>query len=379
MPKGFCISTSISTKKTKPMKAPATTFVQQPEPIKVEVKDDGAAKRGQRVAKDKAQLAAVIYNPPKPLKSTSDVLRKCQQKLSLLQKHSCAEPFLRSVDPIALGIPDYPTIVKEPMDLGTVEKKLKNGLYSTAQQFATDVRKIWGNAILYNPKTSPIHNMTRNIQEYFESIFQDVEEAPLANQPVEQAQKKAIKVEKRVDELKTKGPLESENTDKPLTLPEKMQLKKLIQSMVVFNLALSCEHLVGIREIICEEYPALITAQEFEFDLRRLSTRVLRKFEKYINEVHSQGFTSKLTRKQSQPGEQPSSTQYNRGKPQDSPHTVFSLFSQKPMASSSLEHQQASAVDRNLASRRKDFVDDDDLADDVGSSFMTGKFKVIQI
>lgn len=231
MPKGFSVAISTGQKRVKQIKTPTTTFVQQPEPVKIDLKDDGAAKRAQRVAKDKAQLTASVYNPPKPLKTASDVLKKCQQKLSLLQKHNCAEPFLRPVDHIALGIPDYPNIVKEPMDLSTVDKKLRNGMYATAQQFATDVRKIWANAILYNPKSSPIYGMTRTIQDYFESIFADVEEAPQANQPVEQALKKAVKVEKKVEEVKLKGGIvEQDIADKQMTLPEKLQLKKLIQS-----------------------------------------------------------------------------------------------------------------------------------------------------
>ena len=35
-----------------------------------------------------------------------------------------AAPFLNPVDPIALNIPHYPTIVKHPMDFSTIERKL---------------------------------------------------------------------------------------------------------------------------------------------------------------------------------------------------------------------------------------------------------------
>lgn len=38
-----------------------------------------------------------------------------------------AGPFLAPVDPVALRIPDYPSVVKIPMDLGTIRRKLQVG------------------------------------------------------------------------------------------------------------------------------------------------------------------------------------------------------------------------------------------------------------
>lgn len=34
---------------------------------------------------------------------------------------NCARPFLYPVDPVALNIPDYPTIITKPMDLSTIK------------------------------------------------------------------------------------------------------------------------------------------------------------------------------------------------------------------------------------------------------------------
>jgi bromodomain-containing factor 1 len=53
-------------------------------------------------------------------KGLDEDLRKCYKVLQILKRHECAFPFLEPVDPVALKIPDYPTIVKEPMDLGTI-------------------------------------------------------------------------------------------------------------------------------------------------------------------------------------------------------------------------------------------------------------------
>lgn len=48
--------------------------------------------------------------------------------LKELQKHNLSFPFLQPVDPIKLGIPNYPLVIKRPMDLDTVSKNLKKGM-----------------------------------------------------------------------------------------------------------------------------------------------------------------------------------------------------------------------------------------------------------
>ena len=47
----------------------------------------------------------------------------------LLKVHPKSEPFLNPVDPKKQGIPNYFDIIKEPMDLSTVHKNLKNNKY----------------------------------------------------------------------------------------------------------------------------------------------------------------------------------------------------------------------------------------------------------
>jgi hypothetical protein len=54
------------------------------------------------------------------------------------------------------GIPDYFLIVKHPMDLGTVQDKLKRSLYGTAEEFAADMRLVFSNCRLYNKVRYPV-------------------------------------------------------------------------------------------------------------------------------------------------------------------------------------------------------------------------------
>ena len=60
----------------------------------------------------------------------TEAYSECQKILSWLSNQGKASPFLLPVDPVALGIPSYPEIVKHPMDISTITDKLKNGHYA---------------------------------------------------------------------------------------------------------------------------------------------------------------------------------------------------------------------------------------------------------
>ena len=53
------------------------------------------------------------------------------------------EAFYEPVPWEELGLNDYPVIVKNPMDLGTVKTKLLAGKYANSSDFAKDVKLIW--------------------------------------------------------------------------------------------------------------------------------------------------------------------------------------------------------------------------------------------
>lgn len=52
--------------------------------------------------------------------------------------------------------PQYYDIIKEPMYLTEVIRKLKNRLYGKLGQYVYDMNLIWSNAILYNQESSAI-------------------------------------------------------------------------------------------------------------------------------------------------------------------------------------------------------------------------------
>lgn len=104
-----------------------------------------------------------------------DEQKQCLSILSSLQRHKSAGPFLRPVDPIKLGIPDYFSVIRDPMDLSTIDHNLRINFYHSTTQFAADIRKIWNNSYLYNQRDSQIYNMTLEMDKYFEKKFKEME------------------------------------------------------------------------------------------------------------------------------------------------------------------------------------------------------------
>ncbi|XP_035379917.1 bromodomain testis-specific protein isoform X1 [Electrophorus electricus] len=89
-----------------------------------------------------------------------------------------AWPFYKPVDAQALGLHDYHDIIHQPMDLGTIRKKMDNREYADALQFAADVRLMFSNCYKYNPPTHEVVTMARKLQDVFESRFAKIPDEP---------------------------------------------------------------------------------------------------------------------------------------------------------------------------------------------------------
>lgn len=115
------------------------------------------------------------YNSVKPKKKKYQLeLKFCESVVTEMTKSKHAKfsyPFLKPVDPVALNIPQYLKIIKKPMDLGTVEKNLKDGNYQTAKDFYNDVMLMFNNCYKFNPETDDVHKMGKMFQQVFDSLW----------------------------------------------------------------------------------------------------------------------------------------------------------------------------------------------------------------
>ena len=82
--------------------------------------------------------------------------------------HKEAWPFKTPVDAIKLNIPDYHTIVKSPMDLGTIKKRLLNRYYWDAQECQDDFKMIFRNCYIYNKPEYDIVKMCKDLERAYD-------------------------------------------------------------------------------------------------------------------------------------------------------------------------------------------------------------------
>lgn len=90
------------------------------------------------------------------------------KKLFMMKKQ--VWPFTEPVDAVALNIPDYPVIIKHPMDLKTIEGKLLDGHIESPDEFVALVRTVFRNAYVYNKKGDPsgVRECAEKLSQAFE-------------------------------------------------------------------------------------------------------------------------------------------------------------------------------------------------------------------
>ncbi|KAH7921257.1 hypothetical protein BV22DRAFT_1114517 [Leucogyrophana mollusca] len=106
--------------------------------------------------------------------------RFCLSTIRQLKKLKDAVAFLHPVDPIAFNIPHYPSIIKNPMDLGTIERKLlssnpakpdpnpNNPRYFSADEFISDVRLVFSNAVTFNGPEHVVSVSGKHVESVFD-------------------------------------------------------------------------------------------------------------------------------------------------------------------------------------------------------------------
>ncbi|XP_042334902.1 bromodomain-containing protein 3 isoform X2 [Sceloporus undulatus] len=116
----------------------------------------------------------------------SEHLKYCDSILKemLSKKHAAyAWPFYKPVDAEALELHDYHDIIKHPMDLSTVKKKMDSREYQDAQGFAADIRLMFSNCYKYNPPDHEVVAMARKLQDVFEMRFAKMPDEPAEPPP----------------------------------------------------------------------------------------------------------------------------------------------------------------------------------------------------
>jgi len=72
------------------------------------------------------------------------------------------------VDPVLHRCPDYFSIIKKPMDFGTIKAKVHAVAYQSRLEVHDDIRLVFDNAMMYNPPTNAVHLYAKSLLGFFE-------------------------------------------------------------------------------------------------------------------------------------------------------------------------------------------------------------------
>lgn len=101
-------------------------------------------------------------------------LKYCSTILAKLKRNANAGPFLKPVDHIALGIPDYHEKIKHPMDLSTIKSKLDSKVYESPDEFNSDMSLMFENCYNYNHPESAVYGMGKDLQKAYEGLYAEL-------------------------------------------------------------------------------------------------------------------------------------------------------------------------------------------------------------
>ncbi|KAL5797133.1 hypothetical protein ACOSQ2_001953 [Xanthoceras sorbifolium] len=123
------------------------------------------------------------------------LMKQCETLLKRLMSHQYGWVFNTPVDVVKLNIPDYFTVIKHPMDLGTIMRKVTSGAYSSPLEFLADVTLTFSNAMTYNPPGNDVYVMADSLRKFFEARWKAIEKKIPATEPQSLAEKSGLRVD----------------------------------------------------------------------------------------------------------------------------------------------------------------------------------------
>ena len=173
----------------------ATTFALDPNTSTPLIRRDSTKLEGGRPKRE--------IHPPKnkdlPYNNTSrpknkkvaQELKFCEEVLAELKKPkhaSFANAFMVPVDPVSLNIPNYFSVIKHPMDVSTIEGKVKGGEYQSSKEFERDMKLMFANCYKFNPAGNVVHQWGKQLEVVFNDAWANkskwfADHAPTAETP----------------------------------------------------------------------------------------------------------------------------------------------------------------------------------------------------
>lgn len=88
----------------------------------------------------------------------------CLYIVDKMKKNKSSWPFLKPVN--SEDVNDYYEVIKDPIDIETISKRIEAGYYKNAQMFEDDVMRMFTNCKQYNDKDTIYWMLANSLQDY---------------------------------------------------------------------------------------------------------------------------------------------------------------------------------------------------------------------
>lgn len=109
----------------------------------------------------------VIPPPHRPGRVTNQLQYIQKNVLKAVWKHQYAWPLQQPVDANKLNLPDYHKVIKHPMDLGTIKKRLENNYYWCGAECIQDFNTMFNNCYVYNKPGEDVVVMAQTLEKLY--------------------------------------------------------------------------------------------------------------------------------------------------------------------------------------------------------------------
>ncbi|KAJ7989327.1 hypothetical protein DPEC_G00303390 [Dallia pectoralis] len=180
-PSDFKMEHDEDTKDTKPLMVKEEPDGVEPkqEPMETKIEKKPEVKTEPKEEEEGGAVSTTVSTSPNQNRKKIFKPEELRQALmptleALYRQDPESLPFRQPVDPMLLGIPDYFDIVKKPIDLSTIKRKLDTGHYQEPWQYVDDIWLMFNNAWIYNRKTSRVYKYCTKLAEVFEAEIDPV-------------------------------------------------------------------------------------------------------------------------------------------------------------------------------------------------------------
>lgn len=151
-----------------------------------------------------------------------DFQNKCRRVLEQLFAHESSWPFTHPVK--RDEVPTYHEVIKEPMDLSTMMRRVNQGYYENRMTFEADLAKIFKNARIFNPKQSTYVKKADTLEKFAQELmegFKNNNTLPVSNLSQINTQIKETDIQENIHWSKFEPMIVKDLTEKPKSRPRK--------------------------------------------------------------------------------------------------------------------------------------------------------------